>query len=96
MLATVSGPMVTTTALPPATPGTPYSFQLAASGTSGTVTWKKLRGLPSGMRLTSAGLVTGTPSLRAAARVYKFRLGLTEVTAAGSVTVTATLPLDLT
>ena len=51
----------TTSPLPPATAGMPYSLQLAASGGSGTYTWTG-SGLPAWLTLTSTGLLTGTPT----------------------------------
>lgn len=53
---------VTVDSLPPATVGTPYAYQLTASG--GTPSgWDVSSGsLPSGVSLTSSGLLTGTPT----------------------------------
>jgi hypothetical protein len=52
------------TALAPSatTLGTPYSFQLSAQG-GGTQTWSLVSGsLPSGLQLSSSGLISGTPT----------------------------------
>jgi hypothetical protein len=60
---TASGPTITTTALPVATVGKPYSATLTASGTAGPTTWSIIQGcLPSGLTLhSSTGTITGTP-----------------------------------
>src|SRR5436190_13068679 len=53
---------ITTGGLANATTGTPYSATLAASG-GGSVTWTVTAGsLPSGLMITSNGVVSGTPS----------------------------------
>lgn len=56
---------ITTTALPAAIMGEPYSASLAASGGTGPVTWSIVQGrLPSGLRLNAAtGTITGTTHL---------------------------------
>ena len=55
---------VTTVTAPPAVVGTPYSFQLAASGGVSPYTWTLQAGsvLPAGLTLSSAGLISGTPT----------------------------------
>ena len=54
---------VTTTSLPSATIGSEYSSQLAASGGTTPYTWTITSGtLPAGLTLSSAGLVSGTPT----------------------------------
>jgi hypothetical protein len=54
---------VTTTTLDPYTVGTPYSFQLQATGGSGNYAWNLLSGaLPDGLVLDVSGLVHGTPT----------------------------------
>ena len=59
------GPVVISTTILPDAPLTAlYSQQLAASGGIGTYTWTVTAGaLPAGMVLTSAGLLTGTPTV---------------------------------
>ena len=53
---------VTTGSLPPATRGTPYSVQLTATGGS-VSSWTVQTGtLPSGITLSSGGLLSGTPT----------------------------------
>jgi hypothetical protein len=53
---------ITTGLLPPALVGTPYSVQLAASNGSGTLTWTASPFVPTGLTLSSSGLISGTPS----------------------------------
>ena len=66
-LAIANGPLaITTTSLPVATPGVPYSFQLQASGGIGPYTWNKYKpkgrgGLPWDVTLSRSGLISGTP-----------------------------------
>ena len=55
-----TAPTITTTALPDATVGTPYSCQLTASGTS-PITFSAAN-LPDGLSLSSDGLLSGTPT----------------------------------
>ncbi|SDG49301.1 putative Ig domain-containing protein [Dyella sp. 333MFSha] len=58
-----TSPSVTTTTLPDATVGTGYNQSLAASGGSTPYTWSLTGGsLPNGLTLSSAGVVTGTPT----------------------------------
>jgi len=48
--------------LPPAIAGNAYSHTLQAAGGSGSYTWRVASGaLPSGLSLSSAGVITGTP-----------------------------------
>jgi hypothetical protein len=60
-----TGPTITTTALPAATVGKPYSATLTASGGTGPATWSIIQGrLPSGLTLHAAtGTITGTPQV---------------------------------
>ena len=65
----VAGFAITTSSLPSATPGVSYgavTLQTAGAGTSTspyttTLKWKKVT-LPTGLRLSSAGVLSGTPS----------------------------------
>ena len=67
-----NAPLITASSpLPDGTTGTPYSYQLTASGAS-SFTWVILTGdLPSGLSLSSSGLISGTPT---AAGVFRFTL----------------------
>jgi hypothetical protein len=60
---------VTTTSVPQGRVGTPYSVPLAASGGAPPYTWRvSAHSLPAGLSLSSAGVISGTPTtpLRAA------------------------------
>lgn len=58
---TVSGLHVTSGSLAEVTPGTSYSVQLQAAGGLAPLRWSKASGkLPSGLRLSSTGLISGT------------------------------------
>jgi hypothetical protein len=77
--------------------GQPFSGQLAASGGDGSYTWSAGAGIPSGMTLSSAGVLSGTPS---AAGTWSFAATAASAgsSASGTVTVTvaaATAPLAL-
>jgi hypothetical protein len=62
---TVHGLHITTSSLPPVTPGTPYSQQLQASGGIQPFKWKRASGkLPAGLKLSGSGLLSGTVSAR--------------------------------
>ncbi|MHB8242408.1 MAG: putative Ig domain-containing protein [Solirubrobacteraceae bacterium] len=61
----VVGLHITTTSLPPVTPGTPYSQQLTATGGVTPLRWKISAGsLPSGLHLSNAGLLAGKVALK--------------------------------
>ena len=54
---------VGTSALPSGVTGTPYNFQLIASGGESPYTWSRTSGtLPPGLSLSAAGLIAGTPT----------------------------------
>ena len=58
-----TAPTVTTSSLPGGTIGTGYSQTLTASGGSGAYTWSITAGsLPSGLTLSPAGTISGTPA----------------------------------
>jgi hypothetical protein len=48
--------------LPNIVVGTPYSFQLPATGGSGSYTWSQFGDLPDGLTLSGSGLISGTPT----------------------------------
>ena len=57
------GPTITTTSLPGGTVGTAYSRTLLASGGTGTLVWSLgLGSLPANLSLSSAGVISGTPT----------------------------------
>ena len=54
---------ITTTTLPDGTVNVPYSQTLTATGATGTLTWSLKSGaLPAGLTLSSAGVISGTPT----------------------------------
>jgi hypothetical protein len=81
---------ITTTSLPDAMVGTPYSQQLTTSGGGSTIVWKKVS-LPKGFYLSSSGLLTGTPSSKAIGPAN------VDVSASsdGGTPVTASIPLTI-
>jgi len=55
--------ITTTSPLPPAVQGTPYSQALAATGGTGGYTWALTAGsLPAGLALSAGGVISGTPT----------------------------------
>jgi hypothetical protein len=62
-IAPVGSPSITTTALPDMTVGSAYSCSLTASGGATPYTWSVLSGaFPSGISLSSSGVISGTTS----------------------------------
>ena len=61
----VGGPTITIspTTLPAAAVAVPYSQQLTSTGGTGTVTWSETGALPAGITLSTAGLLSGTPTV---------------------------------
>ena len=58
-----AGLTITTTSLPNGTVNSTYGATLASAGGTGTVTWSVSQGsLPSGLNLSSAGVISGTPT----------------------------------
>ena len=79
---TAGGPAITTTSLPDATRGTPYSTELkATAGSGGSLAWEVTQGtLPDGLTLSSGGVISGTPT---AAGSSTFTVQVTETTGGG-------------
>jgi hypothetical protein len=72
------GPTVTTTNLPDGTLAVPYSQTILADGDT-PITWSLLSGsLPTGLSLSSGGVVSGTPTV---AGSYSFIVRATNATA---------------
>lgn len=60
----ISGASITPTNVPDPTQNVPYFQQLSVSGATGTFTWEITSGfLPSGLSLSSGGLISGTVTL---------------------------------
>ncbi|HMK96028.1 MAG TPA: Ig domain-containing protein, partial [Acidimicrobiales bacterium] len=69
---------ITTTSLPSATVGTPYSEQLQATGGATPYKWKKVAGsLPKGLKLNHRGLLSGTASAKDAPGTFTFAVQVT-------------------
>jgi hypothetical protein len=69
-------PLVRTTGLPAGTPGVVYSTALQAVGGTGAYAWSLIDGaLPAGLALSTAGVVSGTPS---ASGSYAFTVRVTD------------------
>ncbi|MFM2182239.1 MAG: hypothetical protein RJB61_533 [Actinomycetota bacterium] len=67
---------VTTSSLPSGVTGTAYSQSMAATGGTGTFTWSRTAGtLPTGLTLSGAGLLSGTPT---AAGTFSFTVTATD------------------
>ncbi len=89
---TVTGLHVTTTSLPAATVGTPYSEPLAASGGKAPLKWSKSGALPKGLTLSKSGLLSGTVSSNVAPGTYSMSVKVTDASKPKQ-TATATLHL---
>jgi hypothetical protein len=82
--------------LPYVTQTAPYLANLAASGGNGTLTWSLASGstLPSGLSMSSAGSITGTPASSVAVGNYTFSAKVTDQsTPPQTATTTLTLPV---
>lgn len=92
--ATPGGPTITTTSpLPDATKGTPYTAQLTATaGSDGTLAWEVTQGaLPDGLTLSADGAISGTPTTAGSST---FTVQVTETTGGGE-SLTATKQFSL-
>ena len=99
-LTIADAPLTITSAIPlaPASLGKPYGYQLSAAGGRGSYAWSLASGsLPSGLTLSAAGLISGTPTK---ATTYSFTVrvtsGTTSVTKALSMTITKALVVSTT
>src|SRR5579885_1173910 len=69
-LTVIPEPAITSTSpLPGADAGSPYTFRFAATGGQGTYTWSAPSGTPAGLSLSSAGVLSGTPAAAGSALV---------------------------
>jgi len=59
-LGTVGAALITTTGLPVATAGVPYSASLTASGGTAPLSWSVFGTLPIGLNLSTSGVITGS------------------------------------
>jgi hypothetical protein len=84
---------ITTSSLPSATVGTAYSASLTATGGTPPYAWTVTSGsLPTGLSLSSAGAVTGTPSTQGSAT---FTVRVTDSTTPTVQTAMATLSIEV-
>jgi hypothetical protein len=83
---------ITTTGLPAAVVGSPYSATLEATGGIGPYTWSET-GLPTGLTLATTGAITGTPITPGTATV---RVTVTDSSTPNSETATEKLPITVT
>jgi len=95
---TVTAPVsITTTTLPGATTGVAYNQSLVSTGGSTPFTWSVSAGaLPNGLSLSSAGVISGTPS---ATGTFTFTARVAAgngTTATRSLTITVTAPVSIT
>jgi large repetitive protein len=87
---------ITTASLPAATPGQAYAFQLTAVGGTAPYTWTHTGALPHGLKLTSRGLITGTPKPKLAGANYPVTVMATTRKMKVVTRVTASQALSLT
>jgi hypothetical protein len=78
---------ITTASLPGATVHSSYSAQLTASNTGATTTWKAT-GLPKGLKCSTSGAITGTPTKSG---TYNVVLKVTSGSSNDTLTVTLTV-----
>jgi len=84
---------VTTSSLPGATLGTPYSQQLGAAGGTGGYTWSVSSGsLPAGLSLSAGGAISGTPTAAGAASFAVQVKDSSNATATQSLSITVAGP----
>jgi hypothetical protein len=76
----VLGFQVSTLKLPAGTRGGAYSAQLAALGGTTPLRWKANTALPSGLKLSSSGVVSGTVPTTVAAGTHTFKVGVSDST----------------
>ena len=86
---------VTTTSLPAATEGTPYSQQLSAVGGTAPYKWKAVAAsLPSGLTLSKTGLLSGTIPATVTPGNYTINVTVTDKSSPKE-TATASLTLSV-
>jgi hypothetical protein len=92
-IGTAGPPTITTTSLPPATIGTPYSTTVVVSGGEAPYKWKVSPKLPKGLKLNSkTGVISGTASSKDAPGTKTYTFTVTDATKA---TATASLALTV-
>lgn len=68
---------ITTTSLPNVVQGQPYNFTFQATGGKGALSWTSLDPLPSGLNLSTAGVLSGIPTVSGG---YSFRVQVQDST----------------
>jgi Putative Ig domain/FG-GAP repeat len=87
------GPLTITSPLPPANIGLPYSQTLTVSGGTPPYVWSVVSGAPpSGITLSSAGILSGTPTQSG---TLTFTVMATDSTATGAQTATGSFDLTV-
>ena len=81
--------------LPTGFRGEAYSFQLRAAGGTAPYHWKKTSILPRGLKLSSSGVLSGTPSTKLAPGTYSFSVQVADHTKKVHQTATQTFTLPL-
>jgi large repetitive protein len=94
-LTVTSFEITTTSPLPAATEGTPYSVQLTASGGVTPYKWKSTGTLPSGLTLTKAGLLSGTVADTVSPGTYQISVKVTDHKTPTKEVQTATLSITV-
>jgi hypothetical protein len=92
---TVVGFYVSSTTLPAGKRGSTYKTTLSAVGGVKPLTWKALSSPPSGLKLSSNGVLSGTPSKSLMAKTYTFKVQVTDSTTSKHQTADATVTLTL-
>ena len=95
---TVTSPLsITTASVPSALAGSAYSTSLAANGGSSPYTWSVLSGsLPTGLSLSSSGVISGTPSANGTSTLTVQVSDATSQTANKSLSITVAPGLSVT
>jgi hypothetical protein len=87
---------ILTKAIPSATPGTAYSITLQATGGTTPYKWKKLTAPPKGLKVSSAGVISGTISAKTGkAGTYSFSVEASDSTKKTKKTATVTLSITV-
>ena len=91
----VLGFHITTTMLPRGKRGIAYSTRLAALGGVTPFAWKALTSLPKGLKLSTTGVLSGTPAKTLTAMTYTFSVQVTDSTQPKHQVVKATVTVAL-
>lgn len=88
---------ITTSSLPAATVGTPYSYALAATGGNAPYAWSLTSGnVPAGLALSSSGTVSGTPTTAGASTFAAKVLDSTGRSASSTLGLSVAAPVAIT